>query len=32
MGIASAGAVIIFATNVLFTIAYMRVLKTEHSA
>jgi len=32
MGIASAGAVIIFAINVLFTIAYMRVLKSEHSA
>ncbi|MBM3526426.1 MAG: sugar ABC transporter permease, partial [Alphaproteobacteria bacterium] len=32
MGIASAGAVIIFAINVLFTIAYMRVLKNEHGA
>jgi ABC-type sugar transport system permease subunit len=32
MGIASAGAVIIFAINVLFTVAYMRVLKNEHSA
>jgi ABC-type sugar transport system permease subunit len=32
MGIASAGAVIIFFINVLFTVAYMRVLKNEHSA
>ena len=32
MGIASAGAVLIFAINVLFTVAYMRVLKNEHSA
>ncbi|MBL8702214.1 MAG: sugar ABC transporter permease [Alphaproteobacteria bacterium] len=32
MGLASAGAVIIFAINVLFTVAYMRVLKNEHGA
>lgn len=32
MGIATAGAVVIFAINVLFTVAYMRVLKNEHSA
>jgi ABC-type sugar transport system permease subunit len=32
MGLASAGAVIIFAINICFTIAYMRVLKNEHGA
>jgi multiple sugar transport system permease protein len=32
MGIASAGAVAIFAINVLFTLAYMRVLKNEQGA
>lgn len=32
MGLATAGAVIIFAINILFTLAYMRVLKNEHGA
>ena len=32
LGLASAGAVIIFAINICFTIAYMRVLKNEHGA
>jgi len=31
LGIATAGAVIIFMINILFTIAYMRVLKQENS-
>lgn len=32
MGMGSAGAVAIFIVNILFTVVYMRVLKTEHSA
>lgn len=32
MGVASSGAVIIFVTNVLFTIAFMRVLRSEAAA
>jgi len=32
MGLATAGATIIFAINVLFTVAYMRLLKNEHGA
>ena len=32
MGLATAGAVIIFAINILFTLAYIRVLKNEHGA
>jgi ABC-type sugar transport system permease subunit len=30
MGVGSAGAVMIFAINILFTIAFVRVLRTEH--
>jgi multiple sugar transport system permease protein len=32
MGIATAGATIIFAINVFFTVTYMRLLKNEHGA
>jgi multiple sugar transport system permease protein len=32
MGLATAGATIIFAINVVFTLAYMRLLKNEHGA
>lgn len=30
MGVGSAGAVMVFAINILFTIAFVRVLRTEH--
>jgi ABC-type sugar transport system permease subunit len=30
MGVGSAGAVMIFVINILFTIAFVRVLRTEH--
>jgi len=32
MGLATAGATIVFAINVVFTLAYMRLLKNEHGA
>jgi multiple sugar transport system permease protein len=31
MGVASAGAVVVFATNVVFTLAFMRILRQESS-
>jgi ABC-type sugar transport system permease subunit len=31
-GVGSAGAVLIFVINLLFTVAFIRVLQTEHGA
>ena len=32
MGVASSGAIIVFLMNLLFTLAFVQVLRTEHGA